>query len=475
MYKDYVIIGAGSIGLAIAFRLKQTHPSRSILVLDTNESGTASLASGAMLGCFGEVTKYTLSNPANKKKFDLMYEAHSIWPQWMDEIKSTSNSTVNHTKGTYVILNTHGGALDDDNFDAMLAALDQYQEPYENVSPGSIPGLNPNSLARPLRAVYLNNEGSIESAQYLKVLQDACLRTGVEFKNIGELHAIERNGELYSINFDDQQLSASSTIVAAGAYSDEVLNKTTPAIKHLPILSGNGVAAVTKRHVGDGFKATVRTANRAGSCGLHIVPMSDGNEYIGATNVLQTQPETRMTVGLSHFLSQCAIEQLDLNIYHSYVESWRVGNRPVSLDTMPVIGRLDEYGLYVATGTYRDGLHCSPVIASALVDLMDGKKSPIVEPFTPQRQFTQLMSKDESIREYAMQALSGAYENWYRPAYYMNDDDVMKNAIKTAEAIYSELDTDIGLHPDILLLLSSDHDAVSKVKKYLDTIKLEAK
>lgn len=61
LHKDYVIIGGGSIGLATAYRLKKTHEDRSVLVLNSGETATASLASGAMLGCFGEVTKYTLA------------------------------------------------------------------------------------------------------------------------------------------------------------------------------------------------------------------------------------------------------------------------------------------------------------------------------------------------------------------------------------------------------------------------------
>lgn len=468
MNYDYVIVGGGAIGLAIAYRLKKSHEERSVLVLSSNETGTASLASGAMLGCFGEVTKYTLTNEAGKKKFDLMYAAHKQWASWREEVEASAQQSIRHTPGSYVILNTHGGALDDENFDAMVQALDDYEEPYEYVAPKDIPGLHPNNLARPLRAIYLPNEGSIESNQYVEVLRAACRNIGITLTDIHSLRAIERRGNDYAVTIDDEtNITTSAVIIATGAYTSNVLAKVTPAVSAMPVLAGNGVAAVTKRQLGEGFKATVRTANRAGSCGLHVVPMSDGCEYLGATNVLYSEPEARMTVGLSHFLSQCAIEQLDLNIYHSFVQTWRTGNRPVSLDTLPLIGKIDDLGLYVATGTYRDGLHCSPVIADALVAAIDERDAPLIESFNPQRTFTELMSKEVSMDEYAMQAVSGAYENWYRPAYYMNDDEVYKSARQKAADIYDQLQINVGLHPDILLLLSSDDSAIERVREYL--------
>ncbi|HEY8992954.1 MAG TPA: FAD-dependent oxidoreductase [Candidatus Microsaccharimonas sp.] len=468
--KDYIVIGGGAIGLATAYRLKKSHKDQSVTVIDSKESGTASLASGAMLGCFGEVTKYTLQSDANKKKFELMYAAHKQWTTWREEIEADAGQTIKHIPGSYVILNTQGGALDDENFDAMIEALNIYNESYEYVMPKDIPGLHPNHLARPLRAVYLPNEGSIDSNQYVTVLETACKNIGVEVTSITSLHSIDSCDAMYTVSFDETTVTSPVVIVATGAYTSSVLAKVSPTLSAMPVLAGNGVATVTKRQVGEGFTATVRTANRAGSCGLHVVPMGDGYEYLGATNVLYSEPESRMTIGLSHFLAQCAIEQLDLNIYHSFVETWRVGNRPVSLDTLPLIGKVDDSSLYLATGTYRDGLHCSPVIADALITLIDGGNAPIIEDFTPKRSFTQLMSKEDSANEYAMQAVSGAYENWYRPTYYMNDDEIYQNAHKKATDIYDQLGTNIGLHPDILLLLSSDEKAVKNVGAYLQSI-----
>lgn len=472
MKYTYVIIGGGAIGLATAYQLKSVHQNESVLVLNSEEDGTASLASGAMLGCFGEVTKYTLANEGNKNKFTLMYAAHKEWESWRKKIETTAGTAINYIPGTYVILNSHGGPLDDENYDAMISALDAYDEPYEQVSPQNIPGLNPNSLARPLRSVYLTEEGSIESKQYLEVLRKACEAINVEFRSIESLDSIALTSDNdYVVSYDStNQMTAQYVVIATGAYSTEIIEKIAPSVKVMPVLAGNGVAAVTKRQSGQGFKATVRTANRAGSCGLHVVPMQDGHEYLGATNVIYSKPENRMTIGLSHFLAQCAIEQLDLDIYHSFVENWRVGNRPVSLDTMPLIGKIDEKGLFIATGTYRDGLHCSPVIADQLVKLMDGADAPIIEAFNPTRSFTELLSKEDSLDEYAMQAVSGAYENWYRPAYYMKNDDLFNAARKTGEDLYRKLDTSTALHPDILLLLSSDDDAIAQVREYLKGI-----
>ncbi|CAM5619426.1 hypothetical protein SALBM135S_02467 [Streptomyces alboniger] len=46
------------------------------------------------------------------------------------------------------------------------------------------------------------------------------------------------------------------------------------------------------------------------------------------------------------------------------------GNRPLALDGHPVIGPTPREGLWVASGTHRDGLHASPLIATTLTEAL---------------------------------------------------------------------------------------------------------
>lgn len=72
-----------------------------------------------------------------------------------------------------------------------------------------------------------------------------------------------------------------------------------------------GIATVTRRTAAQQFGHVIRTDNRAGSCGPHAVPFPEGRDYIGATNAVFATPRTPPSAGLSHFLLQCAIDQLN--------------------------------------------------------------------------------------------------------------------------------------------------------------------
>src|SRR5690348_14922744 len=114
---DAIIIGGGSIGMAIAYRLADTLPHAKIALIEYKEGFAASRAAGAMLGCFGEVTKYTFSNRFHQEKFNMMHASHKIWPGWKQELEKAAKEKIWHRPGSYIILNELAGALDAENFD----------------------------------------------------------------------------------------------------------------------------------------------------------------------------------------------------------------------------------------------------------------------------------------------------------------------------------------------------------------------
>ena len=60
---DLSIVGNGILGLMTAFELTNKEPNLKIAVIGpADRKGGASQASGAMLGCFGEITDQTFVN-----------------------------------------------------------------------------------------------------------------------------------------------------------------------------------------------------------------------------------------------------------------------------------------------------------------------------------------------------------------------------------------------------------------------------
>jgi len=454
--------------MAIAYKLATTLKKSRIALIDAHSGAAASSAAGAMLGCFGEVTKYTFSNQPSLEKFDLMYAAHNAWPDWMGELKQVSGEKIWHSPGTHIILNTQGGKLDEENFDAIIDALKKYKEPFEEVSTRSIEGLDAVELAKPLRAIYIK-EGAVDSNQYLQVLRTACEKMHIQFIN-GKAEKIVNSKSPFTIvgNFDE--VVSDNVIVATGAFSDTLLKNSNLGLDIMPIFAGVGFAMVTQAR-GQAFKNTIRVANRSGSCGLHLIPYGNSREYIGATNVVQTAPQQEAVTIMVQFLSQCAVEQLKKDINWANVLEYRVGNRPVSFDTFPLIGKTNLEGVFIATGTYRDGFHCSPIIAQNIVNEIIGKKRVISDTFKPERKPIQTMTQEESIKDFALQSLSGAYELWLKLPGTIGEKDLLSMYEHKARELYKKLQTDTVINTDILFCLSMPtfpEDTMTELKSYLN-------
>jgi glycine oxidase len=387
---DLVVVGNGVIGLSVAVEFLRRSPDATVLVVGPSERpGAASAAAGAMLGCFGEVTKDTLATPQGRARFEIGVAAHRAWPARIDELAGLAESAgeqLHQVHGTHVILNSRSGTLDSLNFDAVIRALVEYDEPWQEVDARDIPGLNPLADARPLRALHLPTEGGVDSAQVLRLLE----------RQIAALGGRLIDGEVASITTVDgaaaavilasgAAVDAGSIVVAAGASTASVLRTALDAHRVLPMFAGSGIAFVGRRVLGAPFSSVVRTPSRSAGCGLHLVPLSDGREYVGATNVVFAEPELGPYLGVGHFLAGCAMEELDQKIFFHRIDAWRMGNRPVSLDGFPVIGFTDVAGLYCLGGTYRDGFHSSQQLARHAVDELHGGSGVFDHPFEPQR------------------------------------------------------------------------------------------
>src|SRR6202034_2448902 len=133
--------------------------------------------------------------------------------------------------------------------------------------------------------------------------------------------------------------------------------------------------------------------------------------YIGATNDVFLRPELRPRMGMAHFLMTCAMEQIDSSLGASRIRTWHLGNRPASIDGFPLVGRIWQDNAWLLTGTYRDGFHCSPVLADYMAKVLTGGSATLGHDyFVPLRPLIATSSRAEAIDEMTLHHVSGAYE-----------------------------------------------------------------
>ncbi|MFF3216942.1 NAD(P)/FAD-dependent oxidoreductase [Streptomyces sp. NPDC002886] len=429
---DVLVVGAGVVGRSLAFALAEREPSVRVVLAgdtDTTPAGAgagsgvgASGAAGAMLGALGEVTDLGMRTRHGRLRIDLAVAAARRWPAWRDQVRTAAGSNApardGYGSGTFMILNAVSSALDDASFTAVAQAAADHNLPCHDTSPADIPGYRPLDNDRALRAWHLPDEQFLDARAWLTTL-DAALANlpHVTRTPTGTLTAAPGGG--YLLTTPAGVFRAPRAVVAAGAWTTPILEALDPDLPVVPVLAAAGTAVTV---TGTGPRpAVIRTPNRAYACGLHAVPQADGSLYLGASAHPSLTPTTGPTAGALRFLLDAALSQLDHRLTGAGTARIHHGNRPLALDGQPVIGPTPREGLWVASGTHRDGLHASPLIAALLADALLTPGSPpgrLPHPlaaFTPCRELIADLTAKEAAAEAAAHHAALAAEARMRP------------------------------------------------------------
>lgn len=472
---DVAVIGSGAIALSIVVALVEAAPKCSVALIGTQRhQGCASRASGAMLGIYGEVTPYLLNSVAGKAKIRMGREAEYLWPQWLEVLRSRGEpeKVPSIRRGTYVILNSRSGTIDDRHFESIIQALQNDQEPFELIDPRDIEGLEPLASCRPLRSLRLPNEGCIDSGRVLDAL-DSCVGRSprVSRANTRAMKIIVGRNGRHGVELETgETVLARNVVIAAGTESQTLIESMRDVAKRVPpIFSGVGCSVLVNPCTP--ISSVIRTPNRAFACGLHVLPRDDGSLYIGATNNVFVSQAQRPMVSDITFLLQCATEQIRQSLQDALVLDIRVGNRPVSLDTFPLIGATSIDGIWVATGTYRDGFHLSPLIAQLMASwILDQSKAGFNQQFAPERLPITLYTREEAIELATSYSVATAYERGIAvPGVGQWEKTLTQMTRERVRSVYDEVGMNYVLPPDFVWEVDRFRLA-TRFREYFETL-----
>ena len=469
---DVIIVGNGIIGMSTALSLTLYDPTLKVAVIaPENRLNGATPASGAMLGCFGEVTESTFKSKPALIKLEMAIKSLSLWPEWLNKINNILPAS-QHLKihsGTHVILNSQAGKRETRNFNAIIHALNHYKGNYEIRSPDTIPGIQPIDTHRPLQSLFLPNEGFINSSHLLNALDSFAVRqklftcidaavTSLSHQN--HIHTVKTSsGDIYKTN---------KLILAAGAYTQELINQYPQLSKHIPpMLAGVGCSLLLK-YSNPLLKHVIRTPNRAGACGAHFIPFDSSIEqvYLGASNSVRLRPQGHAKLGDASYLMHWGMQQFDQNLFKAEIIKMNTGNRPVPMDTFPLLGETSIKGLWIVSGTFRDGVHDSPLIADYVARKILFDEEAFSHPFNPERAPLNTMTRDEAIDEVVEHYMSAGYEHGMELPKIGWEFRIQLMIKKWVTELYDELDTSFGISPEILMMLNQTKESIPKVREY---------
>lgn len=479
MKVDIAIVGNGILAMTTARALNESRPDLSVAVIGPAErAGGATGASGAMLNVFAEITNRSEASPAAVERFKIAYDSLQRWPGYIERLNAElpGESKVEIRQGTFIIRNAASGCLDDENFNAIRTALVDQNEPHHQCSPKDIPGYKPSQPSRAIEVLYLPKEGSIDSGKLWSALQLSFLRKASNsLVDDSVVRINEKGGRIESLETSKGDIiEAGRVLIAAGAFTSQLMPQLRGLADRVPLMMpGVGVSMLVHQPP-QPIESIIRTPNRSASCGLHVLARDKSTAYIGATNNLYFMPQTEPMLGLCAFLAKNAMEQVNEDFYYTRVIKWQVGNRPVAIDGFPVIGRTSISNLWMMTGTYRDGLTCSPTLSRQMADeLTDGpERCPAT--FTPERPLIATRTMEESIQEMVLHFVSAGFENWmYLPRFFAEKQ--MESVIEArVRALYAQLETEYGLSPEVLfaLIFSKPGDPfIQLFRRYLSKAK----
>lgn len=363
-----VVIGAGAIGLAIAWRAAQA--GLSVTVVDGAPGRGASWAAAGMLA------PVTEAHYGEDRLLRLNLAGQRRWPSFARELAEASGRETGYRETGTLVVARHA----DDN--AVLGDLFAYQQALglavERLRGRECRALEPALSPRVRGGVLVRGDHQVDNRAFVVALQAAAERAGVTLCR-AQATAVETAGDrVRGVRTEqDTVLPAGTVVLAAGHASTRIAGVPTAALPpvrpvkgqllHLRALSG---AAVLER--------TVRGLD------VYLVPRGDGRLVVGAT-VEERGEDLTVTAGAVLELLRAAEELLPGVAEYGLVETV-AGLRPGSPDNAPLIGPTALDGLVLASGHYRNGILLAPITADGVTALLTrGELPEELAGFSPQR------------------------------------------------------------------------------------------
>ncbi len=364
MVSDAIVVGAGLIGLGIAYELAKR--GTSVTVLDRAEPARAASWAGAgMLAPFSEATP-------DAAMLALCRDSLALYPHFIEELRDRTGVDARYrAEGSlHIALDAPGLAL--------LAA----HAPAFSANGGEVTVLDRSAvlarepmLARDVAgALFVANEAQVDNRRLGRALYAACDALGVRFEQADRVALEADRRRVRGVRTSRGFVAASTVVNAAGAWAGEL--DGVPPHARVPVRPVAGEMLALAVPAG-AMRAVVWIGHR------YLVPRDDGRLLVGAT-VEDRGFDARVTAGGAHALLDAALAAAPALASFAVVETW-AGLRPASHDGRPYLGPTALEGYVVASGHFRNGILLTPITARAIADAILAGDTAMLAPFAPMR------------------------------------------------------------------------------------------
>ncbi len=339
---DITVVGAGVIGLTIAYSCARR--GASVTVYDPDPKRSASrAAAGLLIPCGGRISRAHLA---------LRRASYDLYPDFIKELEEFSGQQCGFRREGFLTLAYGPTALP--SLRGLAGCLKGAQVRHQLLDPEACFEMEP-ALSREVGGGLLSEAAQVDPERVQQSLLEACLRLGASILP-------ERVTSLANLS--------GQVVVASGSWTAELTK--------LPVYPVRGQVALMQG------PPTFRRDLQLQQAHLYLVNRGDGRVVIGATEEEVGYDASVSREGAARLLSQA--QRLVPEVTRFKLLEHRVGWRPKVGDGLPVLGQNGP--VYLATGHYRNGILLAPITGWGMAELLlEGRLPPLFAPFTPARDF----------------------------------------------------------------------------------------
>lgn len=361
---DVAIVGAGAIGLALAWELAKR--GKRVTLIEAGEPGRESSWAGA------GILPPCLSPDSNDPLTRLHRLSMELHPVWAERLQAETGIDVGFRRcgGLYLAFDRgEAAALAGMAFEAEAGGV-----PVETWSAAEAirhePALRESlSVEEPVAAKFFPGERQIRNPRFVKALRAAGVQAGVHVRSQVRIdRLVADRGRIVALSTSsDEQFRAGMFIVAAGSWTPQVLSTVGVEPEIFPVRG--------QMLLYESPEPRLRRVVNVGP--RYFVPRDDGLLLVGATEEEVGFDKANTAEGIQA-LKRLAERTLPALRGREPLRTWS-GLRPATFDGLPYLGRAAGFeNLFVAAGHFRAGLTLAPGTAVVLADEVCGE-TPSVE------------------------------------------------------------------------------------------------
>jgi glycine oxidase len=358
---DVAIVGAGIIGMAVAWRARERGMTVALLERDVPGQATSRVAAG-MLAPVVEVE----FGQAGRRLLELGLRSAAMWPTFASELEARAELAVGLMRtGTLLIARDEDDARE---LERQLAFRESLGLAVARLRPSEAREREP-ALSPVMRlALEAPDDHSVDPRAVLAALERACELAGVEVLAHSPVARVELDDAGERVTgvalADGRCVRAEHVVLAAGPWSDGI--EGVPPAARVPVRPVKGQILRLRDPAGPGLLRRVVRFRHG-----YLVPRADGRYILGAT-VEERGFELSPTAGGAYELLRDAHELVP-GVSELEIEELSVGLRPGTPDNGPAIGPAAVPGLIWASGHYRNGILLAPLTAELVVGVIAGE------------------------------------------------------------------------------------------------------